>query len=64
MEYSENQIKCIVEAQRRFFLSDKTLDVEFRIRQLKRLRAAVILHEDDLKAALAADPVFSSFSVP
>ena len=55
MEYSENQIKCIVEAQRRFFLSDKTLDVEFRIRQLKRLRAAVILHEDDLKAALAAD---------
>ena len=49
------RIENIVEAQRKFFRTDKTLDVEFRIRQLKRLRAAVIKNEKALKEALAAD---------
>ena len=52
---NREKIEMIVEAQRRFFGTDKTLPVEFRIRQLKRLRAAVIKNETELKEALAAD---------
>lgn len=55
MGIDEVKIKEIVDAQRKFFLTDKTLDVEFRIRQLKRLRAAVMANEDELKMALNAD---------
>ncbi len=54
--YSEfESINSLVEAQRRFFLTDKTLDVDFRIRQLKRLKAAVIANERELKGALKDD---------
>ena len=49
------KIEKIVSSQRQFFLTDKTLDVEFRIRQLMRLRAAVIKNENELKKALAED---------
>ena len=49
------KISKIVDEQRKFFLTDKTLDVDFRIRQLKRLRAAVISNEEELKEALNAD---------
>ena len=55
MDNEKERITKIVDSQRRFFLTDKTLDVDFRIRQLKRLRATVISHEEELKAALAAD---------
>lgn len=55
MGNEKERIESIVQSQRRFFLTDKTLDVEFRIRQLKRLRAAVISHEEELKTALAED---------
>ncbi len=56
-ETRDNRVKIqqIVEAQRQFFRTDRTLSVEFRIRQLKRLRAAIILNESELKDALAAD---------
>ena len=53
--YSEKEIKSIVESQREFFLSGKTLDIEFRIRQLKRLRKAVITHQKELEKALYDD---------
>ena len=49
------KISKIVDDQRKFFLTNKTLDVDFRIRQLKRLRAAVISNEEELKEALNAD---------
>ena len=49
------KIEKIVEAQRRFFLSDRTLSIDFRIRQLKRLRAAIVSNEAELKEALADD---------
>ncbi len=48
-------ISKIVEEQREFFDEGKTLDVEFRIRQLKRLRKAVLDHEQELIDALAQD---------
>ena len=44
-----------VEAQRRFFRTNKTLPVDFRIRQLKRLKQQVIAYSDRLTEALQAD---------
>ena len=53
--YSETDIKALVEAQRRYFRSGATLPVKWRIRQLKRLKKAVIAHEREFAEALAAD---------
>ncbi len=49
------RIEKIVEKQRDFFHTNKTLDVEFRIRQLKRLKRAVMMNEDELLQALSDD---------
>lgn len=48
-------IKDVVEKQRKFFRTGKTLDYKFRMKALSRLRKAVINHEDDLYEALALD---------
>ena len=50
-----NDIKAIVEKQREFFRSGATLDVKWRIAQLKKLREAVKAHADEMEQALAAD---------
>ena len=55
MTYSEEQIKSIVEKQRAFFERGRTLDVDFRIKQLKKLKEAVIAHEEQLEDALHED---------
>lgn len=55
MAYTEKQIGVIVEAQRRFFRSGATLDVKWRITQLRRLKAAVINSERELEQALGED---------
>lgn len=55
MSYSEEQIKQIVEKQREFFLTGKTYDVDFRIAQLKRLKAAIIKNQQELEDALVKD---------
>lgn len=49
------QIHEIVESQKQFFRTGKTLPVDFRIRQLKRLKAAVSKHRTALCDALRAD---------
>lgn len=53
--YTEEEIRGIVDAQRRFFRTGTTLPVGWRIKQLKRLKAAVIEHQDELVDALVAD---------
>ena len=53
--YSEKEIREIVAAQRRFFRTGETLPVGWRIKQLKRLKAAVIAHEKEFTEALAED---------
>ena len=53
--YSEESIREIVEAQRRFFRTGATLPVKWRIEQLKRLKKAVLEHEKEFEAALAED---------
>ena len=50
-----DDIKAIVERQREFFHTGATLDVKWRIAQLKRLRAAVKAHAGEMQEALAKD---------
>lgn len=55
MSYTEDEIKKIVSTQRDYFHSGATLDVKWRIRQLKKLKDAVIAHEEDFEEALHED---------
>ncbi len=55
MTYSENMIREITEKQRKYFRSNETLDISFRIRQLKKLKQAVIDNEEMLEEALKND---------
>lgn len=53
--WNEESIHTLVERQRRFFRSGATLDVDWRLRQLEKLKQAVLVHRADLERALAAD---------
>ena len=53
--WTEARIKELVERQRRFFRSGKTLDLDWRLEQLRRLKSAVLAREREIEAALAAD---------
>ena len=53
--WTQERIHALTERQRRFFKSGKTLPVEFRLRQLARLRQAVQKHRDALTQALCDD---------
>lgn len=55
MQYTEAEIHGIVNNQRAFFRSGKTLDVKWRLAQLKKLKNAVIAHEREFEAALHED---------
>ena len=55
MEYGQEEIQQVVLAQRDFFRKGQTLDVKWRIAQLKRLRCAVLSYEQEFEQALAAD---------
>ena len=55
MEYGQEEIQQVVLAQRVFFHTGQTLDVKWRIAQLKRLRCAVLSYEREFEQALAAD---------
>ncbi len=48
-------IEKLVERQRAFFLENKTKELKFRLRALKRLEDAIVNNEEDLKAALKED---------
>ncbi len=52
---NESLIRDIVAAQRKFFRTGQTLPVKWRIRQLKRLKEAVIAHKQEFIDALATD---------
>ena len=59
MEHRENWtqqgIAELVEAQRTFFTANQTLDVDWRLAQLKKLKSAIMSHRAALEAALRAD---------
>ena len=53
--FTEEAIRGIVAAQRKFFRTGETLPIRWRIKQLKRLKAAVIAHQKEFLDALAKD---------
>ncbi len=55
MSYSKADIHQIVFSQREYFLRGETLDVSFRIAQLKKLRKAILDNQDLLTDALKKD---------
>ena len=55
MVYTQKTIHEIVVKQRKFFRSGRTLEVDWRIRQLKKLKQAVIDHKEQLEKALYED---------
>lgn len=55
MAYTVSEIQRTVESQRAFFRTGTTLDIKWRLRQLRALRDAVIAHEKEFEDALHAD---------
>ena len=55
MAYTKEDIHNIVEKQREFFLSNATLDVSFRKRQLIKLRESILKNQRKLEKALFED---------
>lgn len=55
MSYTKEQVHQLVEKQRAFFRTGKTLDINWRIEQLKKLKVSMEIYESDLKKALAED---------
>ena len=53
--WSQERIRDLVTRQRRYFRSGQTLDLDWRIAQLRRLKQAVLVREQEITAALAAD---------
>lgn len=53
--WTEETIHRLVMRQRAFFRSGVTLDIGWRIDQLKKLKAAVLAHEKEITEALQAD---------
>lgn len=49
------EIISVIEAQKKFFASGKTLDINFRIEVLKKLRSFIVEHEQDIVDALWTD---------
>lgn len=48
-------IETIIKKQREFFATHRTKDVGFRIEQLKRLKTAILAHENSINKALYED---------
>ncbi len=61
MDEINSQISEVLQQQKQFFLSGKTLDISFRISQLKKLYAAVKRYEKDITQALYRDLHKSEF---
>lgn len=58
---NEIEIKSIVNHQRQFFYSNTTLDVNYRIRALEKLKHTILKYEEKILDALKADLGKSSF---
>ncbi len=58
---NQERIQEIVRKQRHFFYKGATLDINFRIKALKKLRASIQAHQPQINAALKTDLGKSSF---
>ena len=55
MAYTQADIHRIIQKQRAFFRTGTTLDIHWRIAQLRKLKNAVLLHQEELLQALRED---------
>jgi len=51
----KEEIQLIIDNQRKFYNTGKTLDIKFRIEILKKLRSLIVFHEKDIVDALWND---------
>ena len=51
----KQNIETMLASQRKFFATGKTLTISWRLEQLKKLRASMLRHEEDLYEALKKD---------
>ena len=51
----KEEIGLILESQRKFFATGKTLDIGYRIEILKKLKSLIVQHEQEIKDALWKD---------
>ena len=56
-----NEIKQIVDAQRKFFYTGATLNVDYRLTAFKKLKTSVLSHEKEINEALKKDLGKSAF---
>ena len=55
ISWDQEHINILLEEQKRFFRSNVTLDINWRTKQLKALKKALIAYQPQLEAALATD---------
>ncbi|MDO7906281.1 aldehyde dehydrogenase [Paenibacillus sp. JX-17] len=60
-EWTPPEIEGILAAQKNYFGNRETLDIDFRLRQLNKLRQAILDYEDRLNEALMQDLGKSAF---
>jgi aldehyde dehydrogenase (NAD+) len=51
----KEEVSSIIETQRKFFTTGKTLDADYRLVILKKLRSLILLHEQDIIEAMWKD---------
>ncbi|MEL6864244.1 MAG: aldehyde dehydrogenase, partial [Bacteroidota bacterium] len=51
----EKDIRQLVESQRAYFKSNATKSIDFRLKQLKKLKALLLEHEEELHDAIYKD---------
>lgn len=61
MKLQAHEIEKMINLQKEFFYSGQTRDIEFRKKQLKKLRSAIIKHEKEILKALNLDLRKSEF---
>ena len=54
-EMNETEIKKILDEQKKFFASGRTLDVNYRVQALNRLQKTIKRHEREIEDALKQD---------
>lgn len=55
MDWTKEKIHEVVEVQKRYFRSNETLDVKWRVMQLKKLKSAIIKWTPEIERALKED---------
>ncbi|MCM1307374.1 MAG: aldehyde dehydrogenase [Butyrivibrio sp.] len=58
---NENDIKALIDKQKKFFAAGRTLDISYRLRALKRLKDAINSSLDEIHAAIRKDLGKSAF---